>query len=880
MSTRLLLISAAVLAPLGAGAALGGDPPPASSPDAAKVEFFEKKIRPLLVAECYNCHSANTKAASGLRVDDLNGLVQGGDRGEAVVPGKPEESLLLQSVAHLDDAPRMPPKKKLSDEQVADLTRWVAEGAAWPAEAVAASQSTSNEEYARLRAEHWAWQPLKDAAPPDVRDAAWPRGDVDRYILASLERESLAPVGDADRTTLIRRVSFDLTGLPPTPEEISAFLADDASDAFAKVVDRLLASPAFGERWGRHWLDVARYAESTGASRNLPYPHAWRYRDYVVDAFNRDKPFDQFVREQIAGDLLPASSKAERDEHAIATGFLAIGQKDVNQRFKVRFVMDNVDEQIDAVSRGFLGVTASCARCHDHKFDPIPTSDYYALAGIFRSTDLCAGVRNKMGGGGLDYYDSAMLIPLGETAERKDDPALAEKVAAATKAFEDARKEFQKIRGTPEGLAVQPNGRPKQFQYRQKMVRLQNELLELTDPAATGQVAIGVRDSREIADTEVRIRGEAEKLGPVVPRGVLGVVPIKAPEIPSNQSGRLELAEWIASPDNPLTSRVFVNRTWRHLFGRGIVKTVDNLGVNGDVPSHPELLDHLAAKFVADGWSVKTLVRSLVLSRAYGLSSEARESNVTADPANRLVWRHAPRRLTGEEIRDATLAAAGSLDPSRPTASPAKALKVMELPNNGPVAREILETARGSASRSVYLPLLRGLTPTSLEVFDFAEQGMVTGDRDTTTVATQALYFLNDPLVRRESLRLAERLLARAELDDAARVDLAYRLTLGRSPSAAEADRGRGFLADYEALAAAEPEPTPEPEPEPKPAAVAAADAAGAAKPPAQVIDPDQVIPVDTPLREEVVRASSPRAAAWAGFCQALIGSAEFRYVR
>ncbi|MDG3004815.1 PSD1 and planctomycete cytochrome C domain-containing protein [Paludisphaera mucosa] len=879
MIQRSFLTLAVALAVPVAAAAVGEGADPAAAPDAAKLEFFEKKIRPLLVDNCYNCHSANTKAASGLRVDDRKGLVDGGDRGAAVVPGKPEESLLLQSVGHLDDAPKMPPKKKLGDEQVADLARWVAEGAAWPVAKVAATQITDDAKYARLRAEHWAWQPLKAAAVPEVRDASWPRGDVDRFILAKLEGAGLAPVGDADRTALIRRATFDLTGLPPTPEETSAFVADEAADAFAKVVDRLLASPAFGERWGRHWLDVARYADSTGGSRNVPYPHAWRYRDYVVDAFNRDKPFDRFVREQVAGDLLPAASQAEKDEHAVATGFLAIGQKDVNQRFKVRFVMDNVDEQIDAVSRGILGVTASCARCHDHKFDPIPTKDYYALAGVFRSTDLCAGVRNKMGGGGLDYYDNAMLVVLGEAAAKKDDPALTAKIAAATKAYEEARAEFQKIRGTPEGLKVQANGRPYQFQFRMKMNQRQNELLELTDPAVTGQVALGVRDAKEIADTEVRIRGEAEKLGPVVPRGFLSAVPVKAPEVPSNQSGRLELARWLTDPANPLTSRVFANRAWRHLFGRGIVKTVDNFGLNGDAPSHPELLDHLAAKFVADGWSVKKLVRSLVLTRAYALSSETRDANVQADPANRLVWRHSPRRLTGEEIRDATLAAAGSLDPSRPPASPTKALKVVELPNNSPLARGILDQALASPHRSVYLPLLRGLTPTSLEVFDFAEQGNVTGDRETTTVATQALYFLNDPLVRRQSLRLAERLLARAELDDAGRLDLAYRLALGRSPTAAESDRGRAFLAEYESAAAAQPEPEPEPTPTPAPApAVAAAD--GAPKPPAQVIDPDQVIPVDAPVKEEAIRASSPRAAAWAGFCQALIGSAEFRYVR
>ncbi|WP_337175246.1 PSD1 and planctomycete cytochrome C domain-containing protein [Paludisphaera sp.] len=878
MNLRLLSMLAATfaVAAVAAGAG-GGEAIPAGADEAAKLDFFERKVRPLLVDNCYNCHSANTKAASGLRVDDRNGLLAGGDRGPAVVPGDPEESLLLQSVAHQDDAPRMPPRKKLGEEEVAILSRWIAEGAAWPGEAVAATQATDDAEYAALRAEHWAWQPLKATTVPDVRDAAWPRGEVDRFILAKLEESGLAPVGDADRATLIRRVAFDLTGLPPTPEEVDAFVADSSPDALERVVDRLLASPAFGEHWGRHWLDVARYGESTGSSRNLPYPHAWRYRDYVVDAFNSDKPFDRFVREQIAGDLLPAETQAERDELAVATGFLAIGQKDVNQRFKVRFVMDNVDEQIDVVTRGLLGVTASCARCHDHKFDPIPTKDYYALAGIFRSTDLCAGVRNKMGGSGLDYYDNAMLIPLGDHAE-EEAPGLAEKVAEATKAFEEARAEFQKIRGTPEGLKVQANGRPLQYRYRMKMVDRQNALLALTDPAARGKVAIGVRDAKEVGDTEIRVRGEAELLGPVVPRGFLSAVPVSnAPEIPSHQSGRKELADWIVSPENPLTPRVFVNRAWHHLFGRGIVKTIDNFGVNGEAPTHPELLDHLAAKFVAEGWSVKKLARSLVLSRAYGLSAESREAEFAADPDNGLVWRHSPRRLTGEEIRDAMLAAAGTLDPSRPEGSPAATLKVIEMPNNGPEARRIMEEAHASARRAVYLPLVRGVTPTSLEVFDFADQGAVSGGRETTTVPTQALYFLNDALARRESLKLAERLLARDELDDAGRVELAYRLTLGRSPSAAEADRAREFLGEFEAIVAAEPPPEPEstPEPAPAPAIAAASDAATA-----QVIDPDQVIPVDAPVKEEVVRASSPRTAAWAGFCQALIGSAEFRYVR
>jgi hypothetical protein len=556
--------------------------------------------------------------------------------------------------------------------------------------------------------------------------------------------------------------------------------------------------------------------------------------------------------------------------------------KDVNQRFKVRFIMDNVDEQIDAVSRAFLATTVSCARCHDHKFDPIPTNDYYALAGIFRSTDLCAGLRNKMGGGGLDYYDTTMIISLG--GETKPDPKLAEKIAAATKAAEAAKKEFEAIRGTPEGLALGPNGQPKQRPFRLKMIRLQTELLALTDPAI-GKVALGVRDAKTVGDTEVRVRGEAEKLGPIVPRGFLSVLQVPgAPKINPSQSGRLELAEWLASDQNPLTPRVMANRVWQHLFGQGLVKSVDNFGVTGDVPSHPELLDYLALRFVRDGWSVKKLVRQIVLSRAYRLGSEAAEANIAVDPANRLVWRHNPRRLDAEEVRDAMLVVAGKLDLGRPAGSPAKDLKVMELPNNGPLARRLGEQALASTHRSVYLPLLRGLIPTSLEVFDFAEQGMVTGSRDTTTVATQALYLLNDPFVRRQSLNLAARLLEQTGTDDASGVDSAYRLTVGRPATSGEIARAKDYLSHYEsalrdAIATANTHTIPR-----RSVDIALVDSEGtgknAPKRPVPPQNPDEVVPVEEPVKEEVIEAADPKTAAWASFCQALLGSAEFRYIK
>ena len=844
--------------------------------EAAALEFFEKKVRPLLSGNCYNCHSTNFNSNGGLRLDDRNALLAGGRSGPAIVPGQPEKSLLIAAVSQTHEKLKMPPKKQLSADQVEDLTKWIKDGAAWPRPHVPDMLGKPNPKFEQIRKEHWAWQPLHVAQAPTVRDTSWPRDDVDRFVLAKLEEKGLKPLGDADRAELLRRLTFDLTGLPPTLEEIDAFLEQSSTvpqAAYEKAIDRLLAAPAFGERWGRHWLDVARYGESTGSARNLPYPQAWRYRDYVIDAFNADKPYDRFIQEQIAGDLLPAQSQKDRDELTVATGFLALGVKDVNQRYKVRYVMDNIDEQIDTVCRAVLAMTASCARCHDHKFDPIPTTDYYALAGIFHSTDLCAGLRNKMGGGGLDYYDTSMLLQVGPPTV---DPKLGEKIAKAKQAVEAARKEFEAIRGTPEGMAVQADGKPKQLMYRLKMEQLQGELAALTDPAAQGKVALGVREAKTVGDTEVRIRGEAEALGPVQPRGFLSLLEVPgAPKINPNQSGRLELARWLTSANNPLAQRVIVNRVWQHLFSQGLVSIVDNFGTTGDRPSHPELLDHLADRFVKDGWSVKKLIKTLVLTRAYQLSSTNPQSEIrhpkSADPANRLVWRHSPRRLDAEEIRDATLAIADRLNVSRPDASPAKALKVVEMPNNGNEARRILDAANASKHRSIYLPLVRTLVPTALEVFDFAEQGMVTGSRDTTTVAPQALYLLNDPFVRRNALALAERALKRTDLDESDRVNLVYRLTLGRTPTEKETLRAGAYLADYAAAFSQSPQPKP----------VAKKKAPVTVKKDSQApVNPDDIDRTDAPVNEDAIQAADPQTAAWMSFCQALLASAEFRYIK
>ena len=591
------------------------------------------------------------------------------------MPGDPAASLLLKRVTHTDPKRRMPkegqPLTAGADRRPDAVDQRRSALAAGEGSRVARQAEANGTSRSRKSTGPGSRSPIRSCRP--CSDPSWPRDDLDRFILAGLEAAGLEPVEDADRVTLLRRVTFDLTGLPPTPAEIDAFL-DDASTRTPSPGSSIGCSPrrssaSAGAGTGSTWPATAN---STGPSRNIPYPHAWKYRDYVIDAVNADVPFDRFVTEQIAGDLLPAASPAERDRLLTATGFLALGVKDVNQRFKVRFVMDNVDEQIDAVSRSVLGLTVTCARCHDHKFDPIPTTDYYALAGIFTSTDNCAGVRNKMGGGGLDYYDPSMLVRLSGDLPRRRPRS---RSSSSKAKVAEAKKAWDAIRGTPEGLAKGPERRSRcSGRIRLEYERLQGELLALTDPAARGLAVHGVRDAKEIGDTEVRIRGEAEKLGPKVPRGFLTAFEVPgAPSVNPKQSGRLELAGWLTSPQNPLTPRVIVNRVWHHLFGQGIVSTVDNFGTTGDAPSNPELLDHLATRFIRDGWSIKRLVRAIVLSRAYQLGSKATPEHLAADPANRarLAAQPAPARCRGDPRRDARRGRQPRLRTARRLAGPA-----------------------------------------------------------------------------------------------------------------------------------------------------------------------------------------------------------------
>ncbi len=774
--------------------------------DPKGVEFFEKKIRPVLAKNCYACHSAAAKEVkAGFVLDTRAGLLKGGQSGPAIVPGDDKDSLLMEAIRY--EGLEMPPTGKLPDEVVADLATWIRMGAPDPRTGPV-RQGPIN--YAESR-KYWAFQPPKRHAPPAVNDTAWPRGEIDQFVLAGMEKNDVRPVQDADRLTLLRRVSFALTGLPPTPEEISRFVKDTSPEALGQVIDKLLDSPQFGERWGRHWLDVARYGESTGQERNRPFPYAWRYRDYVIDSLNKDKPYDQFIREQIAGDLLPAKDAVQRNEQSIATGFLAIGVKGLNERNREIYLMDIVDDQIDTSTRAVIGLTVACARCHDHKFDPIPTTDYYAMAGIFRSTEVLAGVSGGRGAKKTAYQGELMsLSAVGSVppaVRQEQQKKIAELEAELRKAQAELR-ELQAGKGVAGTGDINPKKAAKQKQKAAKqaknaIARAESEVQRLQDEIAdlrkggpkSSEVAMGVEEGKRASDCQVCIRGEVSDRGPSVPRGFVTVMSPTKTTISPGASGRLELARWFSNRQNPLTARVAVNRIWHHLFGAGLVSTTDNFGAMSELPSHPELLDTLAAGFMEDGWSVKRMIRRIMLSRVYQLSSEHNAVNYETDPENRYLWRMSRHRLEAEAIRDAILAASGQLDLKRPAGSAVSQLGGGEIGQN----RSLGGLASGALYRSVYLPIIRQAMPDSLNLFDAADPSLVVGARDATTVATQALYLMNSPLVQEQAQKMAERLLGESRLDDTGRVALAYQLALSRLPTKADVERSIAFLREYPA---------------------------------------------------------------------------------
>ena len=859
--------------------------------DAATDEFFEMRIRPLLAENCYACHTSARKG--GLQVDSREGLRHGGNSGPALLPGNSAGSLLIQAVSQTHERLSMPPQGKLADKQIEDLKAWIDAGAVWPEteEAVLPAAETASHVVPPEQRAFWSFQPLQEASPPEVGDRSWPRAPIDHFILAKLEHEGLEPVPAADKRTLIRRASFDLVGLPPTPEEVETFLADDDSpEAFGRVVDRLLSSPHYGERWGRYWLDLARYSDGMiGAREDAPYPNAHRYRDWVVQAFNQDLPYDRFIKAQLAADLLPSE---EQEELLAGLGFLVLAP--------------NQDDLVDVTARSFMALTVGCARCHDHKYDPIPTQDFYSLKGIFASSEVweyplveeqIVETYKKAQEKVSDKQDSIQKfiksqseqladILLGQTSAyvvaawkvirgqqpskdaaaeeaqldsevldrwvkylgqtEKEHPYLKdweamlarggslEEASDLADRFQDAvlttnleKKELEdrnyvKLGGAKgatdmgtrqyanlefldlqkwylwRDLAAEPHPRGSfrfeggvvyygseegleidRFltgQWKGHLDRMRRELKRLEEAVPEAYPFLhGYRDLEKPKDLQIAIRGDKDNLGKIAPRRFLHVLSEGVPRNFSQGSGRLELAQAIASAENPLTARVMVNRIWQHHFGQGLVRTASNLGRLGARASHPKLLDYLATRFIQSGWSIKALHREIMLSATYTLSSQHQEENAEKDPDNRLLWRaNLIQRLDAEALRDTILAVSGKLDRTL----------------GGPSAVLDDDLRR----RTLYTVVSRTKPDPTLAMFDFPNPNSHSAGRSITVGPMQRLYFLNSSFVMDQATALAERLKKEVPDGTQPRIQRAYALLYGRTPTATEVQLGLDYL--------------------------------------------------------------------------------------
>ncbi len=892
---------------------------PVHANDNDGIVFFEKQIRPLLVSECYSCHSKGNKIKGGLRLDWKGGWQQGGNRGPAIIPGQVGKSLIIQAIRHGDPSLKMPPDKKLTLSQIEAMEQWVASGAPDPRNLKETDAKRSSLALAKNPL-HWAFQAIRDPLLPKVQSKEWPYTTIDLFIRSAQELHNLSPSEDADSLTLLRRIHFDLTGLPPTSEQMTDFEMDvriDRPDAITRVIESCLASPHFGERWGRHWLDVARYSESTGGGRTLLFQEAWRYRDYVIHAFNSDKPYDQFVREQIAGDLIDNGTLFQNRQRLIATAFLLLGPTNYELQDKQLLEMDIIDEQIDTIGKAFLGLTIGCARCHDHKFDPILTRDYYAMAGIFKSTQsvihsnvstwnkqplplppdqmarvledsskiealkidigqlestinpapllsgnviddvqakkigtwivsnsnqgfvgahyLHDGATNKgamkvvypitvpengeyevrvtytpgtnrdlkvpvtvhhRDGDAIHYVDqtktpseNAPSLSLGFYffLKGKQDVVTISNTGTTAHVIADAIQFLKK--GESDTDRVTASSEKKEQENRlteDKIEQLKARLQELEQSAFKQPQVIAVQEGEQPRDIPIAVRGNVHHMGQITPRGFIqALYSGPTPQIDSQSSGRSAMAEWLSSADNPLTARVFTNRVWSHLFGKGLVFTLDNFGRTGSDPTHPELLDHLAVRFVEQGWSLKSFLRLIMQSRVYQLASEPASNTSyqqTIDLENRFLWRQNRRRMEAESIRDAILSTSHQLD------------KEMYGATIRPGTTIEYGYQFEGTRRSLYTPVFRNTLTDMMQVFDFADPNLVTGSRTSSSVATQALFLMNSSFIRQQSEKAAQHLLAADNLRNSRdRIVYAFRVTLGRNAT----DREREILIQF-----------------------------------------------------------------------------------
>ncbi len=719
---------AAVLACIVGTGCLSAMPVTARAAATPEETFFESRIRPLLAENCFECHGSR-KSENGLRLDGLESLLRGGDRGAAVVPGDVDASLLIKAVRRHDPDLEMPPDNPLKPGQIDELARWIADGAVWPGGGVPVDENKMAE---RARS-HWAFQPVTHPPAPPRGDSGWGRTAIDRFIAEKLDREGLTANPPADKRALIRRATFDLTGLPPTPEETTAFLEDESPAPFARLVDRLLASPEYGRKWGRHWLDLARYADTAGDTSDYPIPQMYRYRDYVVDAFNEDKPYDQFIREQLAGDILASRQPDEPgfDEKIIATGFLALAPQFGPKLRQSKHLM--IENTLITVGEGLMGLTVGCARCHDHKFEPISTRDYYGLYGYFQGTVYPhAGSEEAPQPGGL--------------APLSGDPELrGSYVEYSEKSAELGNKILLAKRGQTKEHSL--------AEWRRMFRELQS------NRPTVEAVAFAVRDAPAPQDAAIQQRGDPARAGDTVPRGFVQVIAgDNRPAIEHGQSGRLQLADWIASPDHPLTARVMANRIWHHHFGRGLVSSLNNFGLMGSPPTHPNLLDHLASSFIEDGWSIKAMHRRIMNSAVYQLSSLPNETDHGLDADNRWYWRFDRRRLSGEEIRDAMLAIGARLDSSAGGPHPFPPVEKWGVKVHFTQHRPFHDVYP-SKRRSIYLMTQRLEEHPVLGLFDPPDRGVITPARRASTVPLQSLFMMNSEFIANQGEAMARRLL-------------------------------------------------------------------------------------------------------------------------
>ncbi|MBL8233483.1 MAG: PSD1 domain-containing protein [Bryobacterales bacterium] len=825
---------------------------------ADSIEFFEMKVRPVLAKNCFSCHT-QTKLG-GLEMVSRESLQKGGKSGPAIDTERPAQSLIVRAMRHTHERLKMPPSGKLTQAEIDDIEQWIGRGAVWPATDKPKSAAYRITDQQRA---WWAFQPVKSSPPPSVRNKTWARSTIDQHVLAAIEEKGLAPVGPASRHDWFRRVTYDLTGLPPSPEDVDAFVKDNSPQAREKAVDRLLASQHFGERWARHWLDVARYSDDLlNSTQDQPYDNAFRYRDWVIGAFNQDMPYDLFVKAQIAGDMI----EAPRKEKLIAgLGFYAL-----SPQFQ--------DDRVEVTGKAFLGLTVACAQCHDHKFDPIPTKDYYSMLGVFTSTDnsefplappevvkdykqrkeaheAAEAKLNKF----LEKQAEALAEVLAHrtadfirAARQVNEGGETKALAAANQLDETTLKRWADYLKMPEHEHPFRNLSPDEFQAKvlevlkeQREIEEKNfirlggsnqrndlaraDLLSLPrdkwllwrdilssnrfakfesgllyykaaklDPYLSGEwkahldflraevdkakKAIPERypyyhvieDRKKLRTERIRIRGSADNLGEEAPRRFLSILSHGEPKPFAKGSGRLELAESITDPANPLTARVAVNRIWHHLFGQGLVRTLSNFGQLGEKPSHPQLLDYLASRFVEQKWSMKALIREIVLTNAYALGYQNEPKAFTADPENRLNWRANRRRLDIEAMRDSLLAASAELD----LTMGGKPLKITDTSNK---------------RRTVYSFVSRRKLDGTLALFDFPNPNSTSEQRILTATPLQQLFFLNSTFVQERAQALAAGL-QKAAADDSARIKHAYRILFYREPLKAEVDAGLAYL--------------------------------------------------------------------------------------